>query len=298
MNDVSYERRLVAFIDILGFKAMVKATENNPTEFNKLYNAISEIKSWESYDSSHNYLYEIEEDAQKKGFEKYRLEDSINATAFSDSIVISVKVNNNDINEKFSSLVCTLAHKGNNLLKQGILLRGGISIGNLLHMPDGTIVGQGLIDAYNLESSLAKYPRFILSNKLIKELNYPLDSKRNRHPYHQYIERFEDGCVGFHQIKYNQVMNSLYDYTQEAQLSDLKLIRDVIVKGLDFSFEHPNVVEKYQWLKKQYNKLIIFGEGGPEILEKIQEFSNLNTPFNIHYTNTEFWYTQNEWTRK
>ena len=50
----------------------------------------------------------------------------------------------------------------------GFLIRGGVTIGEL--SIDSTVVwGTGLIDAHNIESNLANYPRIIFSNKLLKK---------------------------------------------------------------------------------------------------------------------------------
>ena len=91
---------------------------------------------------------------------------------------------------------------------------------------------------------------------MIKELNYPLLSKRNRFPYHQYIYRFEDGCVGFHQIIFYQVMQTESSIKKILKY-DLESIRLTIIAGLDNSFEKPSVFEKWKWLANEYNKLAI-----------------------------------------
>ncbi len=142
-----------------------------------------------------------------------------------------------------STLVSNLSYIGAVLLEKGILFRGGMTIGNIIHNDNGTVFGQDLIDAYQLESKSAKYPRIILSDKLISELNFPIDAKRNRYPYHQYIDRFDDGCVGFHQMIYFQVMENWTEMTQEKLTSSLSKIRKVIINGLDASFENPEIFE-------------------------------------------------------
>lgn len=121
-------------------------------------------------------MVEVEEDAQKRGVENFDISDKTNITAFSDSIVVSVKVDDN-INEMASTLIINLSYIGAILLEKGILFRGGLTVGNLIHKENGTVFGQGLIDSYKLESNNAKYPRIILSDNLLKELNYPIETK-------------------------------------------------------------------------------------------------------------------------
>lgn len=285
-EELKYERRIIAFIDILGFKEIVKKSEKDTSKINLLYSVLEYLKNWEISDNWNLKFVEIEEDAQKKGLNSFDIRDKTNTTAFSDSIVVSVKVDN-DVNEMTSTLTANLAFIGSILMEKGILFRGGLTIGNIIHKNNGTVFGQGLIEAYFLETKSAKYPRIVLSDKLIKELNYPLEHKRDRYPYHQYLKRFEDGCIGFHQMIYYQVMDSWPEITKEIMISSLKNIRNVIVNGLDSSFENSDVFEKYIWLKEQYNDLIILSDFDCDnkthenIKIKIRE---VREDHNIHYS--------------
>lgn len=301
MNDseIKYEKRLVAFIDILGFKEIVKQSEKDISKIELIYSVLDYLKNWEAQEKWDLRLVEIEEDAQKRGVENFDIRGKTNITAFSDSIVVSVKVDNN-INEMASTLIINLAYIGAILLEKGILFRGGLTVGNLIHIENGTVFGQGLIDSYKLESNSAKYPRIILSDKLLKELNYPIETKRNRYPYHQYVDRFDDGCVGFHQMIYYQVIESWEEMTKEKLIESLSIVRKVIVKGLDTTFENPDVYEKYKWLKEQYNKLIILEDFDFEtktyenIKLKIRELNENIAGQNIHYSYTDNFY-ESKW---
>ncbi|OBX17566.1 MULTISPECIES: hypothetical protein [Bizionia] len=292
---MKYENRLIAFIDILGFKEIVRSSEKDSSKIEFLYSVLDYLKSWEIPENWNLQLVEIEEDAQKRGVENFDIRGKTNTTAFSDSIVVSVKVENN-VNEMTSTLIVNLAYIGAILFEKGILFRGGITIGNLIHNEKGTVFGQGLIEAYQLETNSAKFPRIILSNKLIQKLNYPLETKRNRYPYHQYLERYEDGCVGFHQMIYFQVIESWTEMTNEKLKESLNIIRKVIIKGLDTSFENPRVYEKYIWLKTQYNNLIILSDFDfktkthENVKLKIRELNKGMNGHNVHYKYTDDFY--------
>ncbi|MBW7843824.1 MAG: hypothetical protein H3C40_13970 [Ignavibacterium sp.] len=294
-SNLTYERRLIAFIDILGFKDIVKQSETDFTKIELIYSVLEYLKDWEKTEKWDLKFLEIEEDAQKKGVSNFDLRGKTNTTSFSDSIVVSVQVDNN-VNEMVSTLIVNLAYIGTVLLEKGILFRGGLTIGNLIHIDNGTVFGQGLIDAYMLETRSAKFPRIILSDKLLKELNYPLETKSNRYPYHQYLDRFDDGCVGFHQLIYYQVIESWTEMTPQLLTESLRKVRKVIVNGLDSSFEKPEVFEKYTWLKDQYNKLIILSDYDFEtkteehIKQKIRELNDGIVGNNIHYAYTDNFY--------
>lgn len=296
-DEIKYERRIVAFIDILGFKEIVKQSEQDTTKIKLLYSVLDFLKGWETSDKWDLKFVEIEEDAQKKGVDNFDIRGKTNTTSFSDSIVVSVKVDNN-VNEMTSTLVVNLAYIGALLIEKGILFRGGLTIGNIIHNDNGTVFGQALIDAYQLETKSAKYPRIVLSDKLIKELNYPIDTKRNRYPYHQYIDRFNDGCIGFHQMIYYQVIESWTEMTSEKMILSLANVRKTIIEGLDKSFENPDVFEKYRWLKEQYNNLIILSDFNfndktdENIKMKIRELNEGISGQNIHYSYTDKFYNE------
>lgn len=103
-DQIKYERRIVAFIDILGFKEIVKQSEQDTTKIELLYSVLDFLKGWETSDKWDLKFVEIEEDAQKKGVDNFDIRGKTNTTSFSDSIVVSVKVDNN-VNEMTSTLV-------------------------------------------------------------------------------------------------------------------------------------------------------------------------------------------------
>lgn len=254
--NVDYENRITAFIDILGFKEIIKQSETDKTKIEILNSTLLYLKTWEIPKQWNLNFVEIEESVQKKGVEKFNIENKTHTTTFSDSIVVSVKVENDNINEMLSTLVANLSLIGAELIQKGILFRGAITIGNLVHNDNGTVFGSALIEAYELESKCAKYPRIILSNKLINELKYPEPSEKDEYLYHQYFQRYSDGCVGFHQMIFFQVMKSWG--VMNGRLKDsLDAVRKVIINGLDSSFESTDVFAKFKWLQKQYENLII-----------------------------------------
>jgi hypothetical protein len=285
--NIEYENRVVAFIDILGFKSIILNPEHGSAKLSSIYDALSKLKDRENRNSWDLKLIEIEEDAQKKGVDKFRIADRTNCTCFSDSIVVSVKVNRGDVNEVVSTLIANLASFGANLMMDGILIRGAITIGGIIHSDNGVIMGPALIEAYELEQKIAKIPRIVLSKKLIDKLNYPLLSKRDRYPYHQYTHRFNDGCVGFTQLKYYQVVQSWTEMTNSQLIDELDKIKQTILTGLDANLETPDIYEKYLWLKDEYQKLIIIPD------ELHVKFYNLNEGIsgnNIYFKTTDEFY--------
>ncbi|MCI5130645.1 MAG: hypothetical protein D3904_03795 [Candidatus Electrothrix sp. EH2] len=271
-----YEQRLVAFIDILGFKEIIRKSENDSNLLKMVMDSVEFLKTFEVPESWNIALIEIEECAQKKNLEQFKIESNVQCSCFSDSVVVSVSCDDINVNEAASTLIANLSLLGAALIKNGILIRGGMTVGKLIHYDNGIVLGQGMIDAYELESKLAKYPRIILSSKLIEKLNYPILKKRDRYPYHQYIKRYKDGLAGFSQLRYFQVLQSWEEYALVQLTSDLAKTKNTIVTGLNEKFENPGVYEKYLWLKSEYDNLVILKDGAKEEIKAIHE----NT---IHY---------------
>lgn len=287
---IEYETRIVAFLDILGFKNIIENSEFDRSKIDTIYKALQFLKDRENSETWNLQFIEIEEDAQKKGVKKFDIVDKISCTCFSDSILVSVKVEDDNVNEMTSTLISHLSFVGAELMTRHIILRGAITIGKIIHN-NGIAMGKGLIEAYNLETSSANVPRIILSDKLLSRLNYPILGKKDRYPYHQYLTRFDDGCVGFHQMVHFQVIESCMHTDSQKLKQQLSLVKDAIIAGLDDSFEDPSVYGKFKWLSHQYHKLLIIGKN---IKERLYDLNEGTSGANIHYTHTNNFYKRRD----
>jgi hypothetical protein len=147
MEAPSYETRLVAFVDILGFSAIVERLDKNPSLHEKLYTALTHIGTYKK-------------NAVVHGEKKRELEVSV----FSDSIVMSGDPNS------MGYLIWNCGWLQAQLLGLGILTRGGISIGRLIHSND-ILYGDGMLNAYRIESSASVYPRIVIDPCLIDKIS-------------------------------------------------------------------------------------------------------------------------------
>ncbi len=286
-KQINYEKRIVAFVDILGFKQIIKDSETNKNKLRIIHQALNFLKNQEKPGVWGLQLAEMEEDAQKRRLTDFDLSKRTSCTCFSDSIVISVRADDNKVNEVTSTMIANLSYIGAKLLTEGILLRGAMTIGKLIHTDSGIIMGQALIEAYELETNVAKHARIVISKKLLDQLNYPITTKRDRYPYHQYLNRFEDGCVGFHQMIYFQVLQSWTGMKKGKLKSDLKKVKQTIIQGLDSAFQFPDTYDKFRWLKFEYDKIIILTDG---VKQKIYEINENISGQNIHYSYTDKFY--------
>jgi hypothetical protein len=96
-------------------------------------------------------------------------------SGFSDNIVISYPLSslfsNGRLDERFGSLVVLgqfqklVSIIAAAALRIALLVRGGATIGKLFHA-QGVVFGDALVDAYRVESKVAKYPRVVLSHSI------------------------------------------------------------------------------------------------------------------------------------
>jgi hypothetical protein len=134
---MDYEDRLVAFLDILDFRGMVNSTIDK--DGNDVPNEIAALEA--AYDTIHRN-WDSDPNSSKQ------------VTIFSDSIVISVRAD--EPSELFWTIL-EIKHLIMALVGQGILVRGALVRGRLLHN-EKRVFGPALVEAYLLESKAALYP--------------------------------------------------------------------------------------------------------------------------------------------
>jgi len=137
MSSTTYQERVIAFIDILGFTELVRKDK-----VETILQAMRIIQ---------RRLRNLE------GIPNCPLQH----TMFSDSVVFSAELTDDGI----LALVHNTAYLAAALFQKGIFCRGAITTGNLYHKK-ATIFGPAMIAAYKLESQLALYPRIIVPYQL------------------------------------------------------------------------------------------------------------------------------------
>jgi hypothetical protein len=171
---LAYEERTVAFIDIMGFSALVQRSVVEPAFFGKLYEALRLVERqgrvWAAQHAGGNREEAIAL-ASSMDFRSH---------VFSDSVVLSQRGSV----PLFAFLrVSQLAMA---LLDLGVLVRGGIATG-LLHHDDEVVFGPGLVEAYQLESKCAKFPRIVVSPQGVEASRHNLVHFPDRGPEGAYF---------------------------------------------------------------------------------------------------------------
>jgi len=137
-------KRFVAFVDILGFSDFVGRADEQPELIEKIQKALAALAT------------------HSTGPENEAPHNAIQASVFSDNIVIS----GHDQPYGLGILLIGTAGICLRLLELGFLTRGGIAYGKLAH-DKRMVFGPGLVEAAELERSVAHYPRVVLSESVV-----------------------------------------------------------------------------------------------------------------------------------
>lgn len=231
-EEYSYERRIVCFIDILGFSNLVKDTEDNG--FRGHSNLLNVCEALNMLD---DFRLTMSEAMKAK---------DVRSTQFSDSVVISFPWNEED-NSIVSAILLIKNYQVFLIMQHGVILRGGITIGDIIHN-EKMIVGPAMIDAYTLESKYAINPRIIIDYQVVSMFGkaYGRCRKKNKNidttminidddnlfyiDYFNFSERDRTGGFFYHN-----------DY--------LHLLKRMVAENEDN--EDDRIREKYLWMNKK-----------------------------------------------
>lgn len=235
---MKYDDRIVCFIDILGFKSIINQTidkDGNDKE--------EEIKLINETLSLGLEILDLDE--------KYKLAKSKVVTQFSDSFVISFLVN--ERSEIFYTLI-EIQHLIMNFMVKGILVRGGIAYGKLIHN-DKVVFGPGLVKAYETESRAALYPRVILDKTVIEIAKiFHSHGGNPTHEEESIMNVVTKDTDDMYYIDYIQKAQSELDDPEIDMVDYIEKLKKVIepLKNV----EHPDIKVKIGWLTNKVNNLI------------------------------------------
>jgi hypothetical protein len=224
-----YSIRYVAFVDILGFSDIV--VRNAGPEMTEQRLAL--VKT----------LHEIgNRELDKEYGEDFRFQQ------FSDSMIISDKATRTGL----FNLLDAIAGLGRDLLANGFLIRGGIAKG-YLHHDDQVVFGPAFLEAYQIETTIAEYPRVVLSaqtyvdfRNLVKErgTRKEIQALGDSEWLKDLIKLDDDGPAFVH------ILRGLSD---DDLLSDWNAIASTITRLLSEAMHDPRRYKKLKWIAVYWN---------------------------------------------
>jgi hypothetical protein len=227
--------RTVAFVDVLGFREITKRLSTDQGLFREMRDSLSMLR--EEVDS----VYQLRDFGLASG--------QLEMTTFSDCWVIS------DLDQNTGEVLLRTRVLVARLLYLGFLCRGGIASGPLYHSK-AVLLGNGLVDAYELESDVARFPRVVIHDAIVQRAIQLKEKARITWDPHVYCRRDSDGCW------YLDVLDLPHPKTEPAgRWNPLPLppppeflsgVRERVVAGLTeaLSARLPGWTEPVAWLRR------------------------------------------------
>lgn len=229
------ETSVVAFLDILGFKAFTRENISNADRIDKL-----------------DYLLHI---AEKMLSGRVGVAQHTSIRMFSDCISVSCPLSTPNL----IRLICALEALQFYLINSGLIIRGGMSIGRQCST-SRLLVSEALVLAYELESTKAIFARIVLDRTITEAVRAipseewfdPWGScRRDIHSPELHIQH--DPCDSVPFLHYFAYMHSIDSAPLEREL--LFAHRHAIQRLVDQTASEPEQIKrKYRWLASYFNR--------------------------------------------
>ncbi len=205
------------------------------------------------------YLKSLKDD-KYDGLEIDFLKDvSVNYTWISDTFVVTIEYNGEDKDYQVSSMMIfilsiAIAQVHHFFAKEyGLLIRGAIS-SKYTFINDNILLGEGISEAYLLESKIAVNPRVIfaediITDKILKKLS--LNYSDND------LNIISKDCDGYYFVNYLSVLQEIPPMIGSKPIISKEILgkyKSLIDKGLSLGDTKTRC--KYKWLKEYYSKVI------------------------------------------
>jgi hypothetical protein len=245
-----YRKTLVTYIDILGFRQLIKQSERDPTKVDEILNILKITK-------------EKGQDGPISHVGSDTLDIAITSQNFSDLIIR--KVNRAPDPQGFlmlmelillSRIQCTL------LTAHGVLIRGGICE-NHLYMEDGFVFGPALVRSYELAEQKAVFPRIMVDAAMVEATNYAFPGLMNK-----FMLKIRDEVFIDYLYASFTTLGVMHLKADEQKLAMLEAHKKVIERKLVELAADARAYDKIDWLACYHNSVII---------RLVRDFPNLET---------------------
>ena len=223
-----------AYFDILGFSEKIK---KNDIDFFQTY--LTTLESEIEYLNTHHDL---------KGEEGLK---SFEIKIFTDNFVLGHPWFDEYGESELGNIFDAIAHIQLTFALSNIFIRGGIAMSDL-YMDENIVLGPALIEAYELENSVAIYPRVILSKEVFvvvkKHINYYADHDSS--PQSKEYLKDVDGQVF---INYLQAVIEHNYHSEDKIFELLKKHKEIIISNVTMYKDNYKLYDKFKWIAEYHN---------------------------------------------
>lgn len=251
LDEMEYEDRIVCFIDVLGFKSAIEQSLENQQITNELYKLINELTPTKISELTYGQIpvFDFQTSPQPQlakdyyqgsQTQEFQTAYPLAITQFSDSFVISCPADNTASQQLLLRAVFYICVRFFEQL--GMLVRGGIAIGKVIHESSGPLFGPAMNESYRLEHECARYPRIVMAEQVKNKFDVSLCG----HPYLNAIFTAEDNHYAIDLI-------SIFKKKIEESVEVREYIKNQLAAvSDDIAQDSPSSVNKIQYLLKRF----------------------------------------------
>jgi hypothetical protein len=233
-----YQNRIVAFIDILGYKEILEEFERDAQE--KDTEQGTRILTSTKVNEFLNTFKSVTATLDEKNIRYYLFSDNICITAdYIENPRLAIEI------------LFTISDLFFAFAKKGYFLRGAVEMGKFIDEPM-IALGNPLTKAYLAESKVANYPRILLSKE-----------------YYDFVSNFlvnEGASIYDENIKEHLVYSSCelyylnvfyYVFQTPDKVAFFTSFREKILENLQKTSRKESLYVKYEWLANLFNKFLL-----------------------------------------
>ena len=245
-SGIEYEPCIVTFIDVLGFRSLLASR------------AAGEV---------HAVMHVLrdglrpDEEPASRSMDEVRLRSRAFAEAVSDAVVRVRVYNTQQRDGALFWELLDLLHAQLDCIARGVLVRGGVTIGDAYvgHNGEGPVFGPAFARAYDIESREAVYPRIVLDLPAYEAVRH---DERLRSQEHEADEEFgylddllsldDDGWLFLDYLRAAEA-----EFDEIADFFTLLATHERLIRlGLAEAGDNERRIDKYRWMRRYHNTCI------------------------------------------
>lgn len=248
----TYEQRYCAFIDILGFSELIQTLDKGAITLEHMRMLLSKVHNPPTTNAG-------------------GMPDAdFRAQSISDAVALSGATNARGL----GAIIHSINRLAIDLLMEGFFIRGAIVKDTLYH-DEKTVFGSALVRAYRLESTVARYPRVMVTREVIEDMR-----EIDPDGWTRLVRRSEDGPMFVHIFReielealpavlgtQDSIAIGINNEKFRGKLLPYAYISKQLQRRFDEATDNPNHFEKAKWLANYWNETI--GEWGLRGFERV-----------------------------
>jgi hypothetical protein len=263
-----YRQALVSYVDILGFRQLVKESDDDPAKGERILNILRVLKKEAEFGW-------IDHGADNKIVRIFFPDN------FSDTLIRTTFIGSRSLAEYIDSELMILCSIQAELTAvYGLMLRGGISLGGMYREDDPEkgkfIFGPALVRSYELAEELAVVPRILIDPDLIRRMTEHKQERPFYNDFAQCRKQAEDGSFFIDYLNWEYRIRDLYS-PKGIQAADemLELHKKVAEqKLLELGAKGERLRQKARWLAVYHNNTVNnFRRESPYLTPRLQSLS-------------------------